>query len=97
METNHTPHSTKHMQARMSQRGIPRELVELVRQFGRDDQDRLVLDRRALRCLLDEVRGLERTVLKALDKGGIVVVECGNALITTYNLDSFDRGRADVR
>lgn len=74
----------------MSQRGIPRDLVELARQFGRDIDDRLVLGRKDLRGLLGELRDLERTVLKALDKGGVVVVEAGGALITTYNLDSFD-------
>jgi hypothetical protein len=97
METSPTTHSTKHMQARMSQRGIPAALVNLVREFGRDDQDRLVLNRRDLRGLLSEVRGLERVVLKALDKGGVVVVEADGSLITAYNADSFDRRRAHVR
>jgi hypothetical protein len=90
----HTPpRLTKHMQGRMSQRGITADLVELVRQFGHDDQDRLVLNRKDLHGLLNGLRGLERTVLKALDKGGVVVVETGGALITTYNHDSFDRRR----
>lgn len=97
MESNPTPQPTKHMQARMSQRGIPADLVDLVRQFGRDDQDRLVLNRKDLHGLLNEVRGLERVVLKALDKGGVVVVEADGALITAYNADSFDRRRAHVR
>jgi hypothetical protein len=82
------------MQARMSQRGITGELVDLARQFGRDDHDRLVLDRKGLRELLNNVRCLERVVLKALDKGGVVVVEAGGVLITTYNAQSFDAGRA---
>ena len=97
MESNPTPHSTKHMQARMSQRGIPGDLVDLVRQFGRDDQDRLILNRKDLRGLLNLVRGLERVVLKALDKGGVVVVEADGALITAYNADSFDGRRAHAR
>jgi hypothetical protein len=97
MESSPLPHLTKHMQARMSQRGIPGDLVDLVRQFGRDDQDRLVLNRKDLRGLLDEVRGLERVVLKALDKGGVVVVEADGALVTAYNAGSFDRRRTDGR
>jgi hypothetical protein len=88
---------TKHMQARMSQRGIPGDLVNLVRQFGRDDHDRLVLGRKDLHGLLNEVRGLERLVLKALDKGGVVVVEADGALITAYNANSFDRRAHDSR
>jgi len=89
--------TTKHMQARMSQRGIPGDLVNLVRQFGRDDHDRTVLGRKDLHGLLNEVRGLERLVLKALDKGGVVVVEADGALITTYNVTSYDRRRNDDR
>jgi hypothetical protein len=84
-------HSTKHLRARMSQRGIPGDLINLVRQFGQDDQDRLILNRKDLRGLLEQVRGLERTVIKALDKGGVVVVEADGALITTYNATSYDR------
>jgi hypothetical protein len=82
------------MQARMSQRGIPGELIELVQQHGRDEQGKLVLNRKDLRSLLHAVRDLQRVVMKALDKGGLVVVEAEGTLITTYNFDSFDPGRA---
>lgn len=78
----------------MSQRGIPGELVELVQRHGRDEQGRLVLNRRDLRSLLNAVRDLQRVVIKALDKGGLVVVEAEGALITTYSVDSFSRDRA---
>jgi hypothetical protein len=74
----------------MSQPGIPGELVDLVRQYGRADRDRLVLDRKDLRGLLGKVRDLERMAIKALDKAGVVVVEAGGTLVTTYNADSFD-------
>ena len=53
----------------------------------------LIFDRKGLRGLLDELRELERTVIKALDKGGIVVVEAGGALLTVYRADSYDRRR----
>jgi hypothetical protein len=91
------PHPTKHMHARMSQRGISGDLVDLVRQYGRDDQDKSILGRKDLQGLLDELRRLERTVIKALDKGGVVVVESGGALITAYNVDSYDRRRVHGR
>ncbi len=90
-------HTTTHMQARMSQRGISGEMVDLARRFGRDDQDKYILDRKGLRRLLEELRGLERKVIKALDKGGVVVVEAGGALITTYNVDSYDMAQLDAR
>lgn len=88
---------TRHFQRRMSQRGIGLELVELARQFGEPNQDRIVLGRKHLSQLLAAIRDLERTAKKALDKGGIVVVEDGEALITTYRLDSFDRRKAHAR
>jgi hypothetical protein len=93
MPTGQTLRTTKHMQARMSQRGIPGELVDLVQRHGRDEWGRIILNKKALRNLLDDVRNLQRVVLKALDKGGVVVVEDDGALITTYNVDSFDPRR----
>jgi hypothetical protein len=86
------PQTTKHFRSRMSQRGIPGDLVELVRQYGHDDKDRLVLGRKDLRSLLEQVRELQRVVMKALDKGGLVVVEADGALITTYNLEGGRNG-----
>ena len=88
---------TKHFQARTGQRGIPGDLVELARRFGADDRDRCVLDRKGLQRLIDELRALQRVAMKALDKGGVVVVEAGGALITAYTVDSFDQRRADGR
>lgn len=76
----------------MSQRGIPGDLVHLVRQYGHDNQDRVILNWKDLRGLLDHVRKLQRVVMKALDKGGLVVVENDGALITTYNLDGGHNG-----
>ena len=54
-----------------------------------------MLGRQGLQLLLRELRDLERTAMRALDKGGLVVVEGDDGtLITTYNLDSYDRARA---
>ena len=78
---------TKHMASRMSQRGIPRELVDLVYQYGRDEEDKLVLDGRDLRALLDAVRCLQRSVIKGIDKGGMAIVSSGGALILQNETD----------
>lgn len=75
---------TRHMDARMNQRGIPGTLVNLVLLHGRWDGDACKLDRNDLCKLKEEVEHLRSTVLKALDKGGIAVVEAGGALVTTY-------------
>ena len=90
-------HSTKHLKQRMSQRGITADMIEVVGQFGLIHGDRTQLTRRELEDLLARLRSAQRTVMKLLDKGGIVVVEDGGALITTYNLNSYNRRRANRR
>jgi hypothetical protein len=85
---------TRHMQTRMNHRGIPQDLVDLAREHGEVQQDRYVLGRKTLERLLAETRRLERTIIRALDKGGLVVVETDNRLITTYTKKSYDRRRA---
>lgn len=82
---------TRHFQKRMSQRGISLEMVELACQFGEQRQDKIYLNRKGLESLIASLRRIERTAMKALDKGGIVVVEDGGALVTTYDFDSHDR------
>jgi tellurite resistance protein len=88
---------TRHIGRRMSQRGIKQALVDLTLQFGEDAQDKYVLGRRGLMQLIDELRDLQRTAMQALDKGGVIVVQADGALITAYDVDSFDRGRIHAR
>ena len=57
----------------------------------------MLLDRNGLRDLLEEVRTLQRTVMRAIDKGGVVVIEAEGTLVTTYNRDSYDRRRSHAR
>lgn len=85
---------TRHMQVRMSQRGIRQELITLTQRFGEPVQDKIVLSRKGIQTLLEELRELQRVAMRALDKGGVVVIESGETLITTYNLDSHDRRKA---
>lgn len=86
---------TRHFQARMSQRGIEQVLVDLVLDFGdRGPDGKVVLNRRGLQALCERLNNLRRDAQKALQKGGVVVVEEDGRLITTYRLDSFDRRRA---
>jgi hypothetical protein len=92
MKGRSTLYITRHMHARMSQRGIPGTLVHLVRQYGRYHQDRLILNRKDLNALLGQLSQLKQVVLKARDKGGLVVVEADGALITAYNLEGDRNG-----
>jgi len=78
-------HTTVHIQQRMAQRGITGRMIDVVLEHGRQDQDKIVLDRKGAQQLLDEMRGKEAVLKKIIDKGGLVVVSDSNALITTYN------------
>jgi hypothetical protein len=72
----------------MSQRGVSRDMVELVLNHGRVEQDRYVLDRKEAQERLRTIQREASLLKKVLDKGGVVVVTEGDALITTYNCDS---------
>lgn len=78
---------TKHMDARMNQRGIFKDLVDLALQFGEPDGDKVKLGRKEIDRLLSNLDALRSRVLKARDKGGLVVVTAGESLITTYGCE----------
>lgn len=77
---------TLHMDVRMNQRGITAELVDLALEYGEWEGDKCRLDQRGLRRLLAEIDKTRSAALRALDKGGLVVVESGAQLITTYQM-----------
>lgn len=78
-------HTTQHIQQRMSQRGVSRDMVELVLNHGRPTQDKYILGRKEAAQRLESLQRESRLLMKILDKGGVVVVADGEALITTYN------------
>lgn len=80
--------TTKHIQQRMSQRGVSRDMVDFVMDHGTSEQDKYVLGRKEALSLLEKMQRQERLLKKILDKGGVTVVSDGNALITTYNCES---------
>jgi hypothetical protein len=84
---------TRHMITPMNHRGMTQDLVGLALEYGECQHDKYVLTRKGLQHLLDEVRNIERTVMRALDKGGVIVVEDAGQLITTYSAKSYDRRR----
>lgn len=79
--------STKHFQSRMSQRGLPKKIIDLVLEFGKDNGDKLILNRKETQKLIDEVDDFKKNLLKVMDKGGVTVVLDNEFLVTTYNLD----------
>ena len=84
-------HLTEHIQQRMSQRGVSREMVDLVMTHGTLEQDKYILSRREALHLLESFQRQTRVVKKILDKGGVTVVAEDGALITTYNCTGHSR------
>lgn len=79
---------TNHMEKRMNQRGITKQMLDLVFTYGTPVQDKYVLGRKELTSRLAELRSEERALMKLMDKGGVVAVETDNAQITAYNFSS---------
>jgi len=76
---------TQHAHLRMTQRGITRSMIDLVLEYGQLEQDKAVLNRKRAQELIRELEEKLRTAKKILDKGGCVVIEADNAILTTYN------------
>lgn len=78
-------HKTHHVRQRMTQRGIKQDIVEYVLNNGMSEHDRIIIDKKEALRMLEALKDEQRLLKRILDKGGVVVVAEGNALITTYN------------
>ncbi len=83
--------TTKHCQSRMALRGLPKRLLDLVLEFGKDSGDKLVLNKKATQMVIDEIDTIRKELLRIMDKGGVTVVLDNEALITAYNTNSYKR------
>jgi RNA binding exosome subunit len=81
-------HISHHADQRMNQRGISRRLVEFALRHGRIEGNKHILDRNESRKLIAALTEELRLAKRALDKGGVTVVEGDDTVITTYNLQS---------
>jgi len=80
----------------MNQRGIDNTLLELAAEFGaveeRGEVEKYFLSRKSIDATLRGLDKIRARLIKARDKGGIVlVIGDDGAEITTYRLDSYDR------
>lgn len=82
---------TRHMHQRMGQRGVTSRLVDLTSQYGTDNGDRIVLDRKNVEELLAGMDALRKDLLSIHEKGGLVVIESGESQVTVYRLDSYNQ------
>ncbi len=78
-------HETLHINQRARQRGITNRMIELTLEFGIMKADKIKLGTKRIKKLLRTHKELKSDLLKILDKGGLVVVVSGTAMITTYN------------
>ncbi len=82
---------SRHIDQRMNQRGITKEMIDLTLEYGEIDNDRWVLNRKGVQAIIESLEKQLRTARKLRDKGGIIVVAEDNTLVTTYDYDSKDR------
>ena len=75
---------TKHALARMSQRGITKEMIELALEYGRFVKDKVVLGRKEIKKLIKKYPALKSRLLKLFDSKGLVIVFEDNYIITVY-------------
>jgi 2-phospho-L-lactate guanylyltransferase (CobY/MobA/RfbA family) len=80
---------TAHIDVRMNQRGIRRELVNLALEFGEIHGDRHVLTSKIIDEQMSTLQSQMKVLADARKKGGVVVVAEGDVLITTYRANSF--------
>jgi len=83
--------TTKHSLVRMSQRGLPKKLVDLAFEFGKGQGDKLVLNKKATQKLISELDRMRKDLLRVMDKGGVTLVVDNDTLITAYNTNSYKR------
>tara|TARA_R100000935_G_C2836989_1_gene168655 strand:+ start:983 stop:1252 length:270 start_codon:yes stop_codon:yes gene_type:complete len=82
---------TRHIHQRMNQRGITQRMLDIVCDFGVECGDKQILDKGNIDLLIRHMDKLRSEFMRLRDKGGLVVVEDGEAQITAYRVGSYDR------
>ena len=88
IRVNSTMHKTKHYNSRIQQRGIKESTIQLAQELGQVYGDKFILGRKEIHHELKNIRQREKNLLKALDQGGVVVVQAEGVLVTAYQIDS---------
>lgn len=82
-QAHHTHHSS--LQGSSIPTRISLKMVDYVLTHGALENDRTVLGKKEAKQRLADLERERHLLMKIADKGGIVVVAEGEALITTYN------------
>jgi len=78
-------YETLHINQRVRQRGITNRMIELTLEYGIVQADKIKLGTKRIKKLLRTHKDIKADLLKILDKGGLIVVVSGAAMITAYN------------
>ena len=78
-------YETLHINQRVRQRGITNRMIELTLEYGIVQADKIKLGTKRIKKLLRTHKHLKTDLLKIMDKGGLIVVVSGAAMITAYN------------
>ena len=78
-------YETLHINQKVRQRGITNRMIELTLEYGIVQADKIKLGTRRIKKLLRTHKHIKADLLKIMDKGGLVVVVSGAAMITAYN------------
>lgn len=81
--------TTQHSLARMSQRGLSKSLIDLVFEYGKEQGDKLILNKKTTQRMINEIDNMRKELLRIIDKGGVTVVVDNDTLITAYNTNSY--------
>lgn len=76
---------TKHVSQRMNQRGINRNMLDMVLEFGTPHNDRYSLNKKEANQAIARLQRKLTDLKKIADKGGITVVMENNTCITAWN------------
>lgn len=87
-------HKTRHIQQRMSQRGITEAIINMVFDFGISDGDKITLDKKNCQLLSKLFEQMKRTTDNMAEKGCYTLVASGESLVTVYRLNSFNFAKA---
>jgi len=78
-------YETLHINQRARQRGITKRMIELTLEYGVVQADKVKLGTKRIKKLLKTNKEIKSDLLKILDKGGLIVVVSGAAMVTAYN------------
>ena len=83
---------TRHIQRRMDQRSITNQMLEMVKEFGvNENGDKTILNRKGIYLARRELKKIDSILDKMTSRGGVVLVEYNNSEITAYSLESFNK------